>query len=123
MKNNLRLSAVAALLLLFSSESLAGCKDLPQPQARAALQILKTQNMVVEYCEKCLGNIHRLIGIRSTGIICNDQNMCRILINGEEVDTSHLFAQNTDGKEENIAFAVQCKDALLYNPRFLNFDK
>ena len=114
MKKNSLYTLTTTLLLLIGSESLAACLDLPQPQARAALQILKTQNMVVEYCEKCLSNIHRLIGIRSTGIICNDQNMCRILINGEEVDTSHLFAQNTDGKEENIAFAVQCKDALLY---------
>lgn len=122
MKNSI-FFIITLLLISVCSESRAGCIDLPQTQARDALQILKSQVMVVEYCEKCLGNVHQLIGIRSAGIVCDDKNICRILINGKEKDTSHLFAQNTDGKDENIAFAVHCPDALLYNPRFLDFNK
>ncbi len=82
------------------------CINLPQPVAREALQILNNQIMVSEYCEKCLSPIHRLIGIRSTGIVCNEQNLCRILINGEKVDVFHLFAPNHDREEENFGYAV-----------------
>lgn len=83
----------------------------------------ENQIMVAEYCEKCLSPLHRLIGVRSTGIVCNEEDFCRILINGEEVDVSHLFAENADGREENIGYAVGCPDALLYNPRYLNFER
>lgn len=112
----------AGMFLLVAPAAEASCIDLPQSAAREALQILNNQIMVAEYCEKCLSPIHRLIGVRSTGIVCNEQNLCRILINGEEVDVSHLFAPNYDGREENIGYAVGCSDALLYNPRFLNID-
>ena len=32
-------------------------------------------------------------------------------------------AENADGREENIGYAVGCPDALLYNPRYLNFER
>ncbi len=112
---------VAFALCLAAATAHAGCLELPQKNARRALQILKSQIMVAEYCEKCLNPIHRLVGIRSTGLVCDQADMCRILINGEEYDVSHLFAENTDGREENIGYAVGCPDALLYNPRYLNF--
>ncbi len=115
--------AATAMLFLNAASARANCMDLPQQSARQALQILKNQIMVAEYCEKCLSPIHRLIGVRSTGIVCAGEDICRILINGEEVNASHLFAENVDGREENIGYAVGCPDALLYNPRYLNFDK
>ncbi len=123
MKNSNTVSLLVGLFMLSYSDTYAGCLDLPQPQARQALQILSTQDMIVEYCEKCSDNIHQIIGIRSTGIVCDNKNMCRILINGQEADMSRLFAQNADGKDENIAYAIHCPDALLYNPRFLDFNK
>lgn len=118
----MKISLPVGLFLLAAHAAKASCIDLPQPAAREALQILNNQIMVAEYCEKCLSPIHQLIGIRSTGIVCNERNLCRILINGEEVDTSHLFAPIYDEREENIGYAVGCSDALLYNPRFLNID-
>ena len=74
---------IAFVLCAAASTAQAGCMDLPQQKARRALQILKNQIMVAEYCEKCLSPFHRLIGVRSTGIVCNDKDLCRILINGE----------------------------------------
>ena len=96
---------IAFVLCAAASAAQAGCMDLPQQKARRALQILKNQIMVAEYCEKCLSPLHR------------------ILINCDEVDVSHLFAENADGREENIGYAVGCPDALLYNPRYLNFER
>lgn len=114
---------IAFVLCAAASAAQAGCMDLPQQKARRALQILKNQIMVAEYCEKCLSPFHRLIGVRSTGIVCDEKDLCRVLINGEEVDVSYLFAENADGREENIGYAVGCPDALLYNPRYLNFER
>ena len=53
---------IAFVLCAAASAAQAGCMDLPQQNARRALQILKNQIMVAEYCEKCLSplNRHRL---------------------------------------------------------------
>ena len=45
---------IAFVLCAAASTAQAGCMDLPQQKARRALQILKNQIMVAEYCEKCL---------------------------------------------------------------------
>ena len=112
--------ALGAFWALDVSLCQADCRFVPQHLATEALKIIKTQTMVIEYCKKCDNVEHRPIGVRYTGLDCDTNNLCRILINGTEVDMAHLFAINADGREENIGYAAGCLDALQHNSRFLD---